>query len=87
MSRNILLLSKTINSNVRRLCTTPTPIKNAEKLVLIDVNDKTGYGTLSFNRFPANSFNLELLSALSNALDEMENNKSRGIILTSVSEQ
>ncbi|XP_070500394.1 enoyl-CoA delta isomerase 1, mitochondrial-like [Chironomus tepperi] len=85
MSRNILLLSKAINSNVRRLCTVPKPVQNAEKLVLIDVNDKTGYGTLSINRLPSNSLNKELFNALSDALDEMERNKSRGIILTSTS--
>ncbi|CAG9797386.1 unnamed protein product [Chironomus riparius] len=85
MSRNILFLSKTINSNVRRLCTTPTPVQKAEKLVLIDVNDKTGYGTLSMNRLPVNSLNVELFNALSDAYDEMEKNKSRGVILTSTS--
>jgi 3,2-trans-enoyl-CoA isomerase len=57
---------------------------DGSQLVLIDINDKTGYATLSLNRPPANSFNLEQLLAFSKALDEMERNKIKGMILTSV---
>lgn len=57
----------------------------SDRLVLIDVNDKTGYALVTLNSPPVNSLNLELLTAFSNALDEVKNNKSRGMILTSVS--
>jgi len=54
-------------------------------LVLVDVNDKTGFATVTLNRAPVNSLNLELLSAISKSLDDLLNNKSRGMILTSSS--
>lgn len=54
------------------------------KLVLIDLNEKSGIATLSLNRHPANSFNLDLLNAFDNALAELEANKPIGMILTSV---
>lgn len=53
------------------------------KLVSLNVDDKTGYTTLEMQRPPVNSLNLELLTDLSQALDECEKNKSRGVILTS----
>lgn len=55
-----------------------------KKLVLVDVNDKTGFATLSLNRPSVNSFNAEFLREISKALDVQEINKSRGVILTSV---
>lgn len=58
--------------------------KSEGSLVLVDVNDKTGFATLTLNRPPVNSFNTEFLRAISKTLDELENNKSRGVILTSV---
>jgi Delta3-Delta2-enoyl-CoA isomerase len=57
----------------------------SKDLVLVDVNDKTGYATVTLNKPPVNSLNLELLSAFSQTLDALQNNKSRGMILTSVS--
>ncbi|XP_062551345.1 enoyl-CoA delta isomerase 1, mitochondrial-like [Armigeres subalbatus] len=57
----------------------------SDKLVLTEVNDKTGYATVTLNRPPVNSLNLELLTAISAALDDLLNNKSRGMILTSSS--
>lgn len=54
------------------------------KLVLVDLNEKNGIATLSLNRHPANSFNLDLLNAFDNALAELEANKPKGMILTSV---
>lgn len=57
----------------------------SDKLVITEVNDKTGYATVTLNRPPVNSLNLELLTALSNTLDDLLNNKSRGMILTSSS--
>ncbi|XP_058061173.1 enoyl-CoA delta isomerase 1, mitochondrial-like [Anopheles bellator] len=55
------------------------------KLVLTEVDDKTGYATVTMNRPPVNSLSLELLKGLSEALDDLQNNKSRGMILTSSS--
>lgn len=54
-------------------------------LVLVNVNDKTGVATVTLNRAPVNSLNLELLTAISKTLDDLQNNKSRGMILTSSS--
>lgn len=61
-----------------------TTSSGSNPLVLFDIDDKTGYATLTLNRAPANSFNLDLLTAFSKALDEVVKNKSRGMILTSV---
>lgn len=57
----------------------------SEKLVITEVDDKTGYATVTLNRPPVNSLNLELLKAISETLDDLQNNKSRGMILTSSS--
>lgn len=54
------------------------------KLVITEVDDKTGYATVTLNRPPVNSLSLELLRAISQTLDDLQNNKSRGMILTSV---
>lgn len=55
------------------------------ELVQVEVNDKTGFSIVTLNRPPVNSLNLELLSAISKTLDDLANNRSRGMILTSVS--
>lgn len=52
-------------------------------LVLVDVNS-SGYATVTLNRSPVNSLNLELLTAFSKTLDDLLNDKSKGMILTSV---
>lgn len=57
----------------------------SDKLVLAEVNDKTGYATVTLNRPPVNSLNLELLTEFSETLDDLQNNKSRGMILSSSS--
>lgn len=54
-------------------------------LSTLEVDDKTGIATLTLNRPPVNGLNLELLTELRDALDQLENNKSRGLILTSSS--
>lgn len=59
----------------------------SDKLVLVDVNDKTGFALVTLNSPPVNSLNLELLTAFSNSLDEVQKNNSRGMILTSVSQK
>lgn len=74
--------SKSLKLNFIRCLST----KKADDLVLVDVNDKTGYAILSLNRPPVNSFNLDLLHAFDNALGVLEKNSPRGMILTSVSQ-
>ncbi|KAG4066464.1 hypothetical protein HA402_007100 [Bradysia odoriphaga] len=54
-------------------------------LVNVDLNEKTGIAVVTLNRPPVNSLNLELLKDISSTLDELESNKSRGMILTSAS--
>jgi len=56
---------------------------SAGKLVAVDVNDKTGIATVTMQRAPVNGLNLELLTELSSALTQLEQNKTRGMILTS----
>jgi len=58
-----------------------TPVQN--NLVELSVDDKSGYAIVSLNRPPVNSLNLDLLSALSKSLDDVLDNRSRGMILTS----
>lgn len=53
-------------------------------LINVEVNDKSGIAVVTMNRKPVNGLSLELLDALSNTLDELESNKTRGAILTSV---
>lgn len=56
-----------------------------QKLVNLSVDDKTGIATLEFNRPPVNSLNTALLQDISDALTEVSKNRSKGLILTSVS--
>ncbi|EDV58423.1 enoyl-CoA delta isomerase 1, mitochondrial [Drosophila erecta] len=60
-------------------------MSTATKLTTVEVNDKTGIATLTMNRPPVNGLNLELLQDLKSSIDEVEGNKSRGLILTSSS--
>jgi 1,4-dihydroxy-2-naphthoyl-CoA synthase len=66
------------------LVRTQSSSANQQPLVLTDVNDKTGFATISLNRPPMSNFTLELLQEFSRALDEVESNKHKGMILTSV---
>lgn len=79
MLRSVLRAS-TIRLAGSRFCSSAS-----DKLVLTEVDDKTGYATVTLNRPPVNSLNLELLKAISETLDDLQNNKSRGMILTSSS--
>lgn len=54
------------------------------KLVNLTVDDKTGIATLEMNRPPVNTLNTSLLRDISLALTEVEKNRSKGMILTSV---
>ncbi|XP_019878627.2 enoyl-CoA delta isomerase 1, mitochondrial-like [Aethina tumida] len=58
---------------------------SAGKLVDVAVNDKTGVATVTMQRLPVNSLNLDLLNDLSTTFTHLENNKCRGMILTSAS--
>jgi Delta3-Delta2-enoyl-CoA isomerase len=71
-----------------------TPLKNvllrsqstqSKELVLVNVDDKSGFSIVTLNSPPVNSLNLEVLTALSSSLDELKKNNTRGMILTSVS--
>ncbi|XP_016927014.3 enoyl-CoA delta isomerase 1, mitochondrial [Drosophila suzukii] len=73
------VLSLVTRSGSNRLMSTAT------KLTTVEVNDKTGIATLTMNRPPVNGLNLELLQDLKTSIDEIEGNKSRGLILTSSS--
>lgn len=53
-------------------------------LVLLDVNEKTGFATVTLNSPPVNSLSLELLRALNTSLDVLKKDNPRGMILTSV---
>ncbi|GFG39316.1 hypothetical protein Cfor_02241 [Coptotermes formosanus] len=54
-----------------------------EKLVDVTVNEETGISTVTMQRLPVNSLNLELLQELSTTFDTLEKENSRGMILTS----
>ncbi|XP_017464863.1 PREDICTED: enoyl-CoA delta isomerase 1, mitochondrial-like [Rhagoletis zephyria] len=51
----------------------------------LEVNEKTGIATLTLNRPPVNSLNLELLTDIRNCIKDAESNKCKGLILTSSS--
>ncbi|XP_055541844.1 enoyl-CoA delta isomerase 1, mitochondrial-like [Wyeomyia smithii] len=78
MLRSIYRLTRKLSASGLRSCS-----NTSQKLVLTTVDDKTGYATVTLNRPPVNSLNLELLKAISESLDDLQNNKSRGMILTS----
>lgn len=53
---------------------------------LVDLTvDNEGIATLTMQRAPVNSLNLDLLQHMSKALDDVGKNKARAMILTSVS--
>ncbi|EDV58424.1 enoyl-CoA delta isomerase 1, mitochondrial [Drosophila erecta] len=77
-----------LHSNLLRLVARRPPsrlMSTATKLTTVEVNDKTGIATLTMNRPPVNSQNVQLLLDLQSSISEIENNKSRGLILTSAS--
>ncbi|XP_070500393.1 enoyl-CoA delta isomerase 1, mitochondrial-like [Chironomus tepperi] len=91
MALNSIKISRIFNQNAFR-CIALSAQRNQstaakkEQLIITDVNKKTGFATLSFNRPSAlNSFTLELLQDFSKALDEVEEKKYKGMILTSTS--
>lgn len=54
-------------------------------LVDVKVNDDTGVATVTLQRLPVNSLNLDFLQSISKTLDELTANKANGVILTSAS--
>lgn len=88
MPSKILRFSNQFNVRLAKCATTRFArfqSTSRKSLLLVDVNDKTGIATMTMNRPPVNSLNLELLSAMSTSLDELTKNNSRGMILASVS--
>lgn len=76
VSRNFL---RNVPQHIRYYCKPAI----SKELVTLDTNEKTGFAILTLNRPPVNSLNLELLTSISNALDEAAKNKVKGLILTS----
>lgn len=60
---------------------------SGNELINVQVNDGTGVATVTMQRAPVNGLNLELCSALLSTFKQLESNKCRGMILTSVSQQ
>lgn len=58
---------------------------SSNKLVDVKINDKSGIAVVSMQRAPVNALNLELLTGLSDTLNELNNIQCRAMILTSVS--
>lgn len=58
--------------------------KQQFKMVNLTIDEKTGIATLELNRPPVNTLNTALLQDISSALTEVEQNQSKGMILTSV---
>lgn len=78
------MMSQKILSLLRRTVVISRQLSSASKLTTVEVNDKTGIATLTMNRPPINALNVELLQDLHKSIQDIESNKSRGLILTSV---
>lgn len=74
---NFLVQHRIRNNGFRQMSS------GSEKLTSLQVNESTGIAILSMNRLPVNGLNLELLAEIRDALEQLESNKSRGLILTS----
>lgn len=78
------MMSQKILSLLPRTVVISRQLSSASKLTIVEVNDKTGIATLTMNRPPINALNVELLQDLHKSIQDIESNKSRGLILTSV---
>lgn len=77
-SRHLINTGKVLVPNVRAMASQSGP--------LVDLSiDKDGIAVLTMNRPPVNSLNLELLQDINKSLDEVAKNKTKAMILTSVS--
>jgi len=82
-NRQSYLSAVTCGSTGRYVARSQRDFSSNEKLVDVTVNGETGISTVTMQRLPVNSMNLELLQELSGILDTLEKDKSRGMILTS----
>ncbi|XP_014289677.1 enoyl-CoA delta isomerase 1, mitochondrial isoform X2 [Halyomorpha halys] len=67
---------------------TKSSIRNfsaSTNLINVTVNEDTGVAIMELNRPPVNSLNYELLEAMHRTLVKLENDRCRGMILTSTS--
>lgn len=85
MMRSLTRLLDLGRRQLRLPCLSRFLSSKTSSLTLVEVDDKTGIATVTMNRPPVNSFNLELLKDLHESIKQVECNKSRGLILTSVS--
>lgn len=77
MALNIVCKLKAVPRTFTRAFSSET------KLTSLTVDDKSGFATLTLQRPPVNSLNLEFLQEISSKLEECKKNKSRGLIITS----
>ncbi|XP_075978497.1 enoyl-CoA delta isomerase 1, mitochondrial-like [Anticarsia gemmatalis] len=73
-----------IVNNVRRVAPGFRAMSSSGPLTAVEV-DNEGIATVTMQRPPVNSLNLDLLQDLSKSLDEVAKNKCKGMILTSSS--
>ncbi|XP_075978499.1 enoyl-CoA delta isomerase 1, mitochondrial-like [Anticarsia gemmatalis] len=73
-----------IVNNVRRVAPGFRAMSSSGPLTAVEV-DSEGIATVTMQRPPVNSLNLELLQELSNAFDYVEKNKCKGMVLASAS--
>lgn len=77
-----MLLHRLIN---KTKCLVPNLRAMSSQSSLVDLSiDNDGVSIMTLQRPPVNSLNLELLKGMSEKLDEVAKNKSKGLIITSV---
>lgn len=81
-----MIFSRVFGSNLRVVSNVIRSYSSGGKLVDVKLNDKSGIAVVSMQRLPVNGLNLELLTELSETLDELDSNHARGMILTSASD-
>lgn len=57
---------------------------SSDEIVFLKIDDDTQFAKILLNRPPVNSITPEFFSGIAKAVEEAENSKCRGIILTSV---
>ncbi|XP_017095829.2 enoyl-CoA delta isomerase 1, mitochondrial-like [Drosophila bipectinata] len=77
-----------LHLNLIRLgaCRFPSRLMST-KFTSVEINDKTGVAILTLCRPPVNSANAQMLRDIKSSIDEIENNKSKGLIITSGSDK
>lgn len=73
-----------LRCNMFRILPKVRCFSSAAKHLDVSVNEDNGVATVTMKRPPVNSLNYELLTEFSNVLTDLDKNKSRGMILTSV---